>query len=305
MLEDNAGTMKNAYAPELIHQKTLAFIEQNRERPFFCVVASIMPHAELAAPERYLAQHRGKYGPEKPYAGVDDGPTYRNGPYASQSEPHAAFAAMINVLDDHVGEIVAKVRALGLAENTLIIFTSDNGPHTEGGADPDYFGSNGGLRGTKRDLYEGGIRVPMIAWWPGVIRPGSETSHVLAFWDVMPTLAELAQLPAPPGIDGISFAPTLTGRGQQRQHEYLYWEFHEAGGRLALRQGDWKIVRNDVLEKPDGPAELYHLASDPAEKNNLAAQQLERVRAMAATMRSARVDSPVFRFAQKGYLQTK
>lgn len=305
IIEDNAGKMKNAYAPELIHQKTLAFIEENRSRPFFCFVASVIPHAELVAPERYLARHRGKYGPEKPYAGVDDGPTYRNGPYESSPEPRAAFAAMVNVLDDHVGEIVAKVRALGLAEQTLIIFTSDNGSHTEGGADPAYFGSSGGLRGTKRDLYEGGIRVPMIAWWPGTIRAGSESSHVSAFWDVLPTLAELTGTTAPANTDGISFAPTLTGRGTQRQHEFLYWEFHEGGGRLALRQGDWKVVRYDVLKNPDGPLELYNLATDPRETRNVAAQHPDRVRTMDTLMRAARVDSPVFRFAQTGYLQKK
>ncbi len=305
ILEGNAGALKNTYAPGLIHQKALAFIEQNRDRPFFCFVTSIMPHAELVAPEKYLARHRGKYGRETPYVGVDSGPTFRNGPYASQAEPRAAFAAMVNVLDDQVGEIVAMVRALGLAENTLIIFTSDNGPHLEGGADPEYFGSSGGLRGTKRDLYEGGIRVPLIAWWPGVVPPGSETSHVSAFWDVLPTLADMAQLPRPKGIDGISFAPTLTGRGPQRSHDYLYWEFHEGGGRLALRQGDWKVVRYDVLAKPDGPLELYNVASDPQETKNVAAQHADRVRAMDATMRAARVDSPVFRFAQQGYLQNK
>jgi arylsulfatase A len=303
MLEDNAGQMKNLYAPELIHQKTLAFIEQHRERPFFCFVASIIPHADLAAPERYVARHRGRYGYETPFKGVDDGPRYRAGPYESQPEPRAAFAAMIELFDDQVGEIVAKVRALGLAENTLILLTSDNGPHREGGGDPDYFNSSGGLRGTKRDLYEGGIRVPLIAWWPGVVRAGSETPHVSAFWDVLPTFAELAKLPAPGGLDGLSFAPTLTGRGTQRQHEYLYWEFHEIGGRMALRQGDWKIVRYDVLKNPDGPAELYHLASDPQESNNVAARHPDRVRAMDTTMRAARVDSPVFRFSHQGYLQ--
>jgi arylsulfatase A-like enzyme len=305
ILNDNAGQMKNAYAPELIHQKTLAFIEENRDRPFFCFVASIIPHAELVAPERYMARHRGKYGPETPYQGVDDGPTYRKGPYESQAEPHAAFAAMVNILDDHVGEIIAKVRALGLAERTLIVFTSDNGPHREAGADPDYFRSSGGLRGTKRDLYEGGIRVPMIAWWPGTIEAGTGTAHVSAFWDVLPTFAELAGAPAPEGRDGISFAPTLTGRGAQRRHAFLYWEFHEGGGRLALREGDWKVVRNDVLQHPDGPLELYNLATDPRETTDLAPQNPERVRMMDTKMRAARVDSPVFRFAQTGYLQKK
>jgi len=305
MLTENAGTMKNVYAPELIHQKTLAFIEENKDRPFFCFVATIIPHAELAVPERYLVRHRGRYGPETPFAGLDGGPEYRQGKYASQAEPRAAYAAMLNLLDDQVGEIVAKVRQLGLAGKTLIVFTSDNGPHTEGGNDPGYFNSNGGLRGTKRDLYEGGIRVPMIAWWPGVIRPGSETAHVSAFWDVLPTVTELAGIPAPAHLDGVSFAPTLTGCGPQARHDYLYWEFHEAGGRVAVRQGDWKAVRYEVLEKPDGPVELFDLAKDPGETTNLAAQFPDRVAAMKTIFRQARTESPVFRFASKGFLQER
>jgi arylsulfatase A-like enzyme len=212
---------------------------------------------------------------------------------------------MVNLLDDQVGEIVAQVRALGLAENTLILFSSDNGPHREGGHDPDVFNSSGGLRGTKRDLYEGGIRVPLIAWWPSTIRPGATTAHVSAFWDLLPTFAELARVPAPAGLDGLSLVPTLTGRGTQAQHDFLYWEFHEGGGRLALRQGDWKIVRYDVLKKPDGPVQLFNLARDPAETTDLATQEPQRAAAMAKLMRSARTDSPVFRFSQTGYLQKK
>jgi arylsulfatase A len=303
ILEKNAGSGKGDYAPELIHRRTLDFIAQNRARPFFCFVTSIIPHAELVAPESYLARHRGKYGPETPYAGVDRGPEYRRGPYASQAEPRAAFAAMVNVLDDQVGEIVAQVRALGLEQDTLILFSSDNGPHREGGHDPDYFNSSGGLRGTKRDLYEGGIRVPLIAWWPGMIRAGATTTHLSAFWDMLPTFAELARQPVPPGLDGVSLTPTLTGRGGQAEHEFLYWEFHEGGGRLALRQGDWKIVRYDVLKNPDGPVQLYHIPRDPKETSDLAAQEPQRAQAMAKLMRGARTDSPVFRFSQTGYLQ--
>lgn len=302
-LRGNAEHRNGDYAPELIHQKTLSFIEANRDRPFFCFVASIIPHAELAAPERYLAQHRGKYGPETPYQGVDDGPTFRQGPYASQAEPRAAYAAMINVLDDQVGEIVATLRRLGLAENTLIVFSSDNGPSLEGGSDPAYFNSAGGLRGVKRDLYEGGIRVPMIAHWPGTVARGAVSPHVSAFWDWLPTFAELAGLPTPAAIDGRSLAPTLTGRGRQTQHDTLYWEFHEGGGRVALRQGDWKVVRYDVLKAPDGPLALFNLTTDPNETTDLAARHPERVKQLDALLRTARIDSPIFRFGQTGYLQ--
>ncbi len=305
MIPENAGTMKNVYAPNLIHEKTLAFIEENKDRPFLCYVASVIPHAELAVPERYLARHRGRYGYETPYIGLDDGPKNRQGDYASQAEPRATYAAMVELLDDQVCEIVAKVRQLGIADNTLIIFTSDNGPHIEGGNAPEYFNSSGGLRGTKRDLYEGGIRVPFIAWWPGVIKPGSETNQIAAFWDFLPTCLELAGAPCPENLDGISYAPTLTGRGKQAQHDYFYWEFHEAGGRIAVRQGDWKGVRYNVLKNPNGPVELYNIAKDPKETTNLADQQPEKVEAMKAIMKTARTDSPVFRFGTKGYLQEK
>ena len=304
-LPGNAGRGRGVYAPALIHEKTLDFIAANKDRPFFCFVATVIPHAELAAPERYLARHRGKYGPEKPYPGVDDGPTFRQGPYESQAEPHAAYAAMINLLDDQVGEIVAKVRQLGLAEKTLVVFASDNGPSIEGGSDPTYFNSSGGLRGVKRDLYEGGIRVPLIAHWPGTIARGAVSAHLSAFWDWLPTLADLAGQPVPAGLDGISLAPTLIGRGRQVPHDYLYWEFHEGGGRVALRQGDWKIVRYEVLANPDGPLALYNIAADPAEASDLATRQPERVQQMAELLRSARTDSPVFKFGQTGYLQPR
>ena len=304
-LAGNADRRNADYAPTLIHQQTLGFIEANRDRPFFCFVTTIIPHAELAAPESYLARHRGKYGPEKPYQGVDDGPTFRQGPYASQPDPHAAYAAMINLLDDQVGEIVATLRRLGLAENTLVVFTSDNGPSREGGSDPAYFNRSGGLRGVKRDLYEGGIRVPLIAHWPGTVARGTVSTHVSAFWDWLPTFAELAGQPAPTGLDGLSLTPTLTGRGRQTQHDYLYWEFHEGGGRVALRQGDWKVVRYDVLQAPDGPLALFNLAADPTETTDLAARHPDRVKALDTLLRGARTDSPVFRFGQTGYLQTR
>lgn len=304
-LPANTEKRNGTYAPTLIHEKTLSFIEANRDRPFFCFVASIIPHADLDAPESYLARHRGKYGPEQPHVGVDDGPTFRRGPYISQREPRAAYAAMINVLDDQVGEIVATLRRLGLAENTLIVFSSDNGPAFEGGADPSFFNSNGGLRGIKRDLYEGGIRVPMIAHWPGTIARGKVSTHISAFWDWLPTFTELAGLPAPAGIDGVSLAATLTGRGRQAQHVYLYWEFHEGGGRVALRQGDWKVVRYDVLKNPDGPLALFNLATDPTETTDLAARRPEQVKTLGTLLRSARTASSIFQFGQTGYLQPR
>jgi arylsulfatase A len=302
ILEGNVGKMKNQYAPALIHERVLDFIEDNKDRPFFCYVPSIIPHAELIAPEEYMKEFRGKLEPETPYQGLDDGPEYRLGSYESQKDPHAAFAAMVTLLDIQVGEIVSKLERLGLSEKTLIIFTSDNGPHQEGGADPDYFNSNGPFRGYKRDLYEGGIRVPMIAVWDSKIKPGTRSPHISAFWDVMPTVLELAEVKAPDGIDGISFLPTLLGKEKdQKKHEYLYWEFHERGGRVAIRKGNWKAIRYGLLENPDAPIQLYDLSSDPGEQNDISDQYPEVIEEMKGLFQEARTESEVFNFSHKQF----
>ncbi|WP_282072499.1 arylsulfatase, partial [Polaribacter atrinae] len=182
ILKGNQGLNKKEYAPNLIHKKALSFIDDHKAAPFFLYYPSIIPHAELFAPKEYLDKFKGKFKLEKNYKGTDDGELYKKGRYGSQPNSHAAFVAMITLLDDQVGEIVQKVKDLGLEENTIFIFTSDNGPHKEGGADPDYFNSNGNLKGYKRDLYEGGIRVPMIAKWKGKITAGTTTNHPSAFW---------------------------------------------------------------------------------------------------------------------------
>ncbi|HBL75893.1 MAG: arylsulfatase [Bacteroidetes bacterium GWF2_42_66] len=301
ILEGNEDHEQGTYAPADIHQHALKFLEDNKDKPFFMYYPTIIPHAELFAPEEYMQKYRGKYEPELNFEGVDDGPGYKNGGYGSQPDAHAAFAAMINVLDNHVGEIIAKLKELGIADNTLVIFTSDNGPHLEGGADPDFFDSNGPLKGYKRDLYEGGMRVPMIAWYPGKIAAGTESKHISAFWDVMPTIAELAGLKAPENIDGISFLPALLGKEGQKEHEYMYWEFHEKGGRLAVRKGDWKAVRYNVL-KGEEPTQLYNLAEDIGEKNNLAAQHPEIVNDLEEIMKNARTESDVFQFKPETYV---
>lgn len=299
VLPQNSGTKKGIYAPSLIHEKALQFIEENKDRPFFAYVPSIIPHAELVAPEEVLNRFRGKYLPEKVYKGIDEGPKYKIGGYGSQTESHAAFAAMVSILDEQVGEIVQKVNDLGIADNTIIIFTSDNGPHLEGGADPDYFDSNGLLKGYKRDLYEGGIRVPMLIKWPNKIKPGTVTDHVSAFWDVFPTLAEIAGVKETPGLDGISLLPTLLGNStEQKEHEYLYWEFHEKGGRQAVRLGDWKAVKYNVLQNPDARIELYDLSQDTGEANNVAADFPEVVAEMESILERARTPSEVFRFGK-------
>jgi arylsulfatase A len=297
MLEGNEGFKAEQYGPDLIHAQALKFLEDNRHKPFFMYYPSLIPHAEMFAPEEYMEKYRGKFEPENSYTGVDSGERYRMGPYGSQPESHAATVAMINVLDDQVGEIVAKLKELGIYENTIIMFSSDNGPHQEGGANPDYFNSNGIFRGYKRDLYEGGIRVPMIATWEGRIAPGTETDHMSAFWDLFPTFADLTGAEKPENMDGISFLPTLLGNeDEQEKHAYLYWEFYERGGRKAIRQGDWKLVKYNITDPEKTTVELYNIENDPGEKSNLAEENPEIVKELTVLMDTVRTDSEVFTF---------
>lgn len=293
VLEGNAGKQTGQYGPQLIHEQSLQFIESNKDRPFFMYVPTIIPHAELVVPDSIMIKYSGKYGKETPYEGVDDGPRYKLGGYMSLDEPRAAFAAMVELLDRQVGEIVKKLEELGIAENTLIVFTSDNGPHREGGADPDYFNSNGAFRGYKRDLYEGGIRVPMLAYWPGAIKAG-RTDHISAFWDFLPTFAELIGEEIAEPVDGISLLPTLLGKDGQEEHEYLYWEFVEQGGKQAVRKGKWKGIRLDVKDEAETYMELYNLETDPGEQNNVAEDFPAQVEEMKAFMDAAHVPNPVF-----------
>ncbi len=297
ILDGNSADKFGQYAPEMIHQRALKFIDKNKDKPFFLFYPTTIPHAELLLPEKNLQEYRGKFLPEKSFAGAKPGDEgFRNGTYGTQAECHAAFAAMVTLLDKQVGEVLDKLKELGLEENTLVIFSSDNGPHQEGGADPDYFESNGPLKGNKRDLYEGGIRVPMIAKWTGKIKPGSKTEHISAFWDVMPTLADLAGIETPGKIDGISLLPTLLGKEGQKQHDHLYWEFHELGGRIAIRKGNWKLVKYNV-QKPDrATIELFNLSTDVGEQTNLAAANPEIVSELSALMVAARTESAIFKF---------
>jgi arylsulfatase A-like enzyme len=299
MLAGNEGDKFGEYAPELIHQHALQFIEKNKDRPFFLYYPTTIPHAELLVPEKNLKEFKGKLLPEKSFKGAEPGDKdFRTGAYGSQPEAHAAFAAMVTLLDKQVGELLDKLKELGLDKNTIVIFSSDNGPHMEGGADPDYFNSNGPLKGYKRDLYEGGIREPMIAWWPGQIDPETRTDLISAFWDVMPTIADLAGLKSPENMDGISFLPTLLCREGQKKHAYLYWEFHELGGRQAIRKGNWKMVRNNVMIAEKTTTELYDLNGDPGEETNVAAQYPGVVKELLDLIKTSRVENPDFPFIE-------
>ena len=206
---------------------------------------------------------------------------------------------MVTLLDEKVGEIFAKLKELGLDRNTIVLFSSDNGPHLEGGGDPDYFDSNGPLKGYKRDLYEGGIREPMIAWCPGKIKQGSTTDHISAFWDVMPTLTEIAGAKTPENLDGLSFLPVLLGKGVQKKHDSMYWEFHEQNGRQAVRKGNWKLVRYNVLIPAKTTTELYDLGKDLGEENNIADKNPEIVTELLKIMAQSRIPSDVFKFQQE------
>ena len=219
----------------------------------------------------------------KPAGATIEGPSLG---YRSQPAPRAAFAAMITRMDRDIGRLTARLGELGLDERTLVMFVSDNGPHSEGGGDPVFFKSSGGLRGIKRDLYEGGIRVPMIARWRGTIPAGRVSDHVWAHWDMLPTLAELAGAKTPAGLDGLSMAPALEGQ-RQRTHDYLYWEFHERGFQQAVRNGRWKAVR----QAKAAPLELYDLAADPYEQHDVAAGHRDVVARIERYMQSARTES--------------
>jgi arylsulfatase A-like enzyme len=298
-LEGNDWSQTVTYAPDLIQEKTVDFIRENRDTTFFAYVPMIIPHAELIVPEdSILEKYLGKF-PEEPYEGrqgADYGPGMIIAMYCSQEHPHATFAAMVHRLDSYVGEIVHTVRELGIENNTLIMFSSDNGPHMEGGADPEFFRSNGGLRGFKRDLYEGGIRVPFIVSWPGKVKAGRVSDHISAFWDILPTIAEITDMNITKG-DGISFLPTLLEQ-DQAVHDHLYWEFHERGGKQAILKDGWKAVRLNVRDDMEGPLELYRLDSDPAEKRNVADEYPELVEQFNRIMKESRKPSEQFNFGK-------
>jgi arylsulfatase A-like enzyme len=301
-LEGNDWTTTTSYAPDVIQERTLEFIRANKDTSFFAFVPMVIPHAELIVPEDEIFEfYKGRY-PEEPYVGrpgADYGPDMIIGRYCSQELPHATFASMVHRLDAYVGEILNTLEELGISENTIVLFTSDNGPHEEGGADPGFFNSSGGLRGVKRDLYEGGIRVPFIVSWPGTIPGGEETDHISAFWDLLPTLAEITGCETP-ATDGISFLPTLLGE-EQNKHAHLYWEFHERGGKQAILKDEWKAIRLNVGKDPAGPLELYNLKEDPYERNNVSGDYPELRQTLSALMEEERVPSASFNFGMSEY----
>lgn len=281
--------LQNDFAPDAMQESVMKFVRDNAETPFFLYYASPLPHLPLQAPQRWVDYYRKKIGPEDP--------AYRGKSYFPCQYPRATYAAMISTLDEQVGELVAQLKTLGLYENTLIIFSSDNGPTYTGGADTEFFNSAAPFQ-TEKDrvkghVYEGGIRVPMIAHWPGVVKPGSKSEHISAFYDVLPTVAEIIGATAPPN-DGISFLPALKGAPQE-EHAYLYWEFPAYGGQQAVRFGNWKAIRKD-MQKGNLTIELYDLATDPREVHDLATENPQEVARAREIMEEAHVPSTVERF---------
>lgn len=283
------------YSADIIHQKALEWIEQqNSEQPFYGFLTYTLPHAELAQPnDSILKSYKKDFFEDKTWGGSE------GSRYNPAVHTHAEFAGMITRLDAYVGEILAKLKEKGLDRNTLVIFSSDNGPHEEGGADPTFFNRDGMLRGLKRQCYEGGIRVPFIAYWPGHVPAGIENDHQLAFYDIMPTFCELIGDKKFPHkylnkknkkdcFDGISFAPTLMGREEsQKKHDFLYWEFHETD-QIGVRMGDWKMV----VKK--GIPHLYNLATDLHEDHDVANQYPAIVSQMKNIIKKEHIHSDIF-----------
>ena len=281
------------YAPEKMQKEALGFIEANKDQPFFLYYATPIPHLPLQVPEDSVMKYVEILGDEAPYPGGRG--------YFPSRYPRATYAAMVSYLDSQVGGIVVQLKELNIYENTLIIFTSDNGPtYDVGGFDPYYFSSaapfQDGRGRTKGNTYEGGIRVPMIASWPDRITPGSKSDHISAFWDVMQTMADIVGNKTLLETDGISFLPSMTGeKDDQEIHEFLYWEFPSYGGQQAVRMGDWKGIRKNIF-KGNMEIELYNLANDIREEQNVAEAYPDIVERITTIMKNEHTPATIERF---------
>lgn len=282
----------NPYSQDLIHQQALQFIRDNKGKSFFGYFAYSLPHASLEQPDDSILQmYKRKFCEPKAFK--------YSGDYTGTTIPRTQFAGMVTRLDNYLGEIMIELEKQGILEKTIIIFTSDNGAHSEGGGDPDFFNTEKRLRGTKRSLYEGGIRVPFIVKWKDHITPGTTNNYMGAFWDMMPTFTELLGMQAAwtQPTDGVSMLPTITGVGIQPQHDYLYWEFHEEGGRQAVRKGPWKLIRQNIKTSPT--LELFNVDDDLGETRDLSVQYPEKFQELKSIMDKARTPSELFNFGIK------
>ncbi len=284
------------YAPELMHNEALNFIDKNQNKPFFLYYASPLPHVPLQAPKRWVDYYQSKIGSEEPYTGKS---------YFPNLTPRATYAAMISYLDEQVGDLIKKLKDIGQYENTLVIFTSDNGPTYAGGADTPFFDSAKPFKTeygwAKGFVHEGGIRVPMIASWPGRIKRGSRSNHISAFQDMMPTFCDIIGISIPNNTDGISMKPTLFGKNQSNTHEYLYWEFPAYKGQQAVRMGKWKAIRRNIFDG-NMKIELYDLNSDYREQNDVASAHPEIILKIKNFMVDSHTRSHLerFHFSQLG-----
>ena len=284
----------NEYSPELMFKEIQGFINENQNNPFFLYWATPIPHAPLQAPEKWVDKYVSEFGDEEPYRG-------QNG-YFPNRYPHATYAAMISYLDDQIGQVIGQLKALGIHDNTLIMFSSDNGPTFNGGTNSKWFDSAKPFSSDqgwgKGSVHEGGIRVPLIANWPGKINPGSTTAHISAFYDVMPTLCDIAGIAPDEATDGISFLPTLLNTETQKEHDFLYWEFPAYNGQQAIRMGNWKGIRMNIF-KGNMDIQLFDLDGDPLEKNDIANQHPEIVNQIKTIMEEQHTIPEIDRFKMK------
>jgi len=279
------------YSHFLIMEKGLQFMKDHIDEPLFMYFAITPPHADLDYPD--ISQYDGKFE-ETPWV---NNPKSGRG-YKSNPKPRATYAAMVSEIDKNVGMVIDLLEKEGKLDNSIIIFSSDNGVHCVGGHDPDYFDCNGPFRGYKRDLYEGGIRTPFIVRWPGVIEPGTTTDAVTAFWDFLPTACEIAGAMAPKGIQGISYLPTLLGKKQKKTHDYIYYEFYEKGGKQSIMtvKDGWKLVRLNMDNPAKMVEELYNINEDIVEEHNRIQEYPEKADFLRELMGYARTENPNFKW---------
>lgn len=284
-LEGNDGSATGKqYTQDLFEAEALKFVREHKAGPFFLYLPFTVPHLALQVPEDSLDEYKGKFE-ETPYRGKA---------YQPHDTPRAAYAAMVTRMDRTVGRLMDLLRDLKLADNTIVVFSSDNGAiGGYAGTDAKFFGSIGNLRDMKGSLYEGGIRVPLIVRWPGRVKPGTTSDLPVAFWDLLPTLCDAAGIDPPKDIDGLSVFPTLLGREDQKVHDFLYWEFPSYGGQQAVRAGNWKAVRQKLSKGP-AATELYDLAADPSESKDVAADHPDVVKRLEGLMREQHVPSALF-----------
>lgn len=279
------------YSHFIIMEKGLNFIKENADSPFFAYFAVTPPHADLDYPD--LSQYDGKF-PETPFI------NNKGKGFKTQMKPKAAYASMVSEVDKNVGQIISLLEKEGILDNTIIIFSSDNGVHCVGGNDPDFFDSNGPFRGYKRDLYEGGVRAPYIVSWPKVIKEKRKTDNISAFWDFLPTVADIVGEKAPDNIDGVSFLPVLKGADKNPvQHDYIYYEFYEQGGKQSILKDGWKLVRLNLSKPNKLKEELYYLPSDIGEKNNIIEQNKDKADELRELMSKVRTESSDFQWKKK------